>query len=427
LVEFAAWSEGATAKWVRAVLPLSGFLAADYDLAVTRRSARFGQGIAMNGSSFLNKKVLGAFVLVLMLGAAALVWVERMPLLAWYYVHKLAKADEADRGVWVDRVAGLGEPALGDLFECLNDASSECCANARLALEKLTARWGNGDTRTISLALRCGREFPRMSPAGRRNVLELAAGWFKQGPPEAGSTAGLVPPGARLLAEAAATKDTDVQTHALELCGVLTRQPQASEALSSARELVRVCLASDKPEVRVRAVQLTLEPGMDLSEEVVSLLADPAVEVRRAAMLAVGPSCPANDGIVADALMPNLHDSDEEVRALCDKALRSRNLTPKQIKLAWQLYHPDPAERNKVFHVLFRSRELDPTRLLDQLSHDPAESVRSNALSAMAMWNPEAMRQVVVKMAEQDPAETVRDLAKKWLDNPRTFIPGCPD
>jgi hypothetical protein len=381
----------------------------------------------MTGSSFLNKKVLGALFFVLLMGAAALVWVERTPLLSWYYVHNLAKAKEADRGVWVERVAGLGEPALGDLLECLNDPSPECCDNARAALEKLTAQWGPGDTRTISLALRCGREFQRMSPDGQRNVLELAAGWFAQGPQDAGTTAGLVPPGARLLAEAVVTKNADVQAHALELCGVLTRHPQGNEALSSARELVRVCLASDKPEVRVRAVQLTLQPGMDLAEQVVPLLADPAVEVRRAAILAVGPGCPANDGVVEDVLFPSLHDSDAEVRALCDKALRSRGCTPQQVKLAWQMTHPAAAERNKVFVVLLRARDFDPSRLLNQLSQDPAESVRSNALSFMAMWNPEAMRPIVAKMADHDSADTVKDLAKKWLENSRTFVPGYPD
>jgi hypothetical protein len=347
--------------------------------------------------------------------------------LACYYVHNLAKADDADRGVWVERVVGLGEPALGDLLECLTDPSPQCCANVRVALEKLSAQWGNGDTRTVSLALRCGREFQRMSPAGRRNVLELAAGWFKQSSVEAGSPAGLVPPCARLLAEAVAAKDAELQAPALELCAVLHKQPQGHEALSAARELVRVCLTSEKPEVRLRAVQLTLQPGMDLAEQVVPLLADPAVEVRRSAMLAVGPACPANDGILEDVLYPSLHDSDEEVRVLCDKALRSRGRSPQQIKLAWQVTHPAATERNKVFNVLLHARNLDPTSLLDQLSRDPAESVRSNALSAMAMWNPDAMRVRVAQMAEHDPADTVKDLARKWLDNPRTFIPGCLD
>ena len=165
----------------------------------------------MNGSSFLNKKVLGAFVLVLLLGAGGLAWMERTPLLACYCVHNLARAKEADRAVWVNRVVSIGEPTLGDLLDCLNDPADDCCGNAHAALEKLTAEWGPGDARTVSLALRCGREFPHMSAAGRRNVLELAVGWFPPTPNEGSNTAGLVPPCSRLLAEAVATKDAVVQ------------------------------------------------------------------------------------------------------------------------------------------------------------------------------------------------------------------------
>ncbi len=198
----------------------------------------------MNASCFLNKKVLGALVLVLLLGAAGLVWMERTPLLAWYYVRNLARAGEADRDVWAERVAGLGEPALSDVLDCLNEPSPQCCANARAALQKLTAAWGAGDARTIALALRCGREFQHMSPPGQQSVLELAAGWFTARPDDGGNVAGLVPPCSRLLAEAGATKDSEVQARALDLCDVLTRQPQGNEALSSARELVRACLKS---------------------------------------------------------------------------------------------------------------------------------------------------------------------------------------
>ncbi len=399
----------------------------------------------MNASHFLNKKVLGALVLVLLLGAAGLAWMERTPLLACYYVRNLAKAGDADRAAWVDRVAGLGEPALDDVLECLNDPSPSCCGNARAALEKLTSQWGPGDARTVALALRCGREFQHFSSAGQRNVLELAAGWFTSHADDPAATAGLVPSCSRLLAEAVATKNPEVQAHALELCGVLTRQPQGNEALSSARDLVRTCLASDQADVRVRAVQLTIPtprpgadpfdpdtaPGMDLLEQVTLLLNDPAAEVRRAALLAVGP---ARDAVLDNVLLRCLHDPDADIRRLCERTLKSRGLTPFQIRLGRQLTDSSPVERRKVFKLLRHARELDPTGpemdprvWLEELSRDPEGSVRLHCLTAMALWNPEIMRPRVAEMANLDPSDTVREKAQWWLENPGIFRLNFPD
>jgi hypothetical protein len=369
----------------------------------------------MNGSNFLNKKVLGVLVLALLLGTAVLVWMERTPLLACIYVHKLAKASEADRAVWVDRVAGLGEAALNDVLECMNDASPQCCGNARAVLAKLTNRWGPSDPRTIAMAHRCGREFQRMSPAGQRNILELAAAWFVAGANDQAATAGLLPPGSRLLAEAVATKDPEVQARALELCAVLTRQPQGNDALSSSRDLVRACLSSDDPTVRARAVQLTLQPGMDLSEQVVPLLADPAAEVRRAAVLAVS----LDDAVLDDVLLPCLHDPDEEVRTQCEAVLTNRGRTPQQIKLGRLLTHPDPLERIKVFKLLHDAPELDPAVWLQRLSHDPSPAIRIAAVRVMTEDLLVPPRERISEMAQSDPSESVAWVAQCYLQKLR--------
>ena len=368
----------------------------------------------MNGSNFLNKKVLGALALVVLLGAAVLLWMERTPLLTCYYIHNLTTAGEGEREVWVDRVVSLGEPALPDVLDCLNDPSPVCCGNARAVLDKLTAEWGASDARTVSLALRCGRDFQQMSPEGRKNVLDLAVSWFSPAK-TGGNTASLVPPCSRLLAEAVAGKNPDVQAHALELCGVLAEQPQGNEALSSGRELVRVCLASDKAAVRVRAVQLTLNPGMDLLEQVAVLLNDPAVEVRRAAMLAVGPANPVGDVVLEDVLLPSLHDSDAEVRRLCEAALRSRGRTPRQIKLGRLLTDPNPVERIQVLDLLLQSPELDPGVWLQRLSHDPSPAIRAAAVRAIKELSLVQLNERITEMAASDPSPTVSLLARRYL------------
>jgi len=342
---------------------------------------------------------------------------ERAPLLAWYYVRKLAQANEGHREVWADRVAGLGEPALEGVMDCLNNPSPTCCGNARAVLDKLTAKWGLDDARTISLALRCGRDFQHMSPEGQKNVLDLAAGWFAPSSDERGSGGGLVPPCSRFLAEAVATKNADVQAHALDLCSVLIKQPQGNEALSSSRELARVCLASDKAAVRVQAVQLTLHPGMDLLEQVAALLGDPAVEVRRCAILAVDPESPAGEGVLDDVLLPSLNDPDEEVRDLCEAVLRRRGRTPRQIQLGRLLSHPNPVERIQVIDLLLQAPDYDPAIWLRRLTHDPSPAIRAAAIRAIKEQSFVQLNDRINEMSQSDPSPTVVFLARRYLAN----------
>ncbi len=160
-------------------------------------------------------------------------------------------------------------------------------------------------------------------------------------------------------------------------------------------------------------------PGLDLSEQVVTLLSDPAVEVRRAALLAVRL---AKDTVLEDALLPCLHDPDPEVRRLCEEALRFRGRTPQQIKLGRLLTDPSPAQRRKVLLLLPSMPELDPILWLQKMSRDAEGSVRINTLTPMALY-PEALRPRVEEMSRQDPKETVRQQAKVWLENPRIFLP----
>jgi hypothetical protein len=339
------------------------------------------------------------------------VWIEHTPLLAWFYVRQLAKAGEADRTVWVERVAGLGEAALDDVLGCLSDPSPPCCDNARAALEKLTARWGPGDPRTIALAHRCGREFQHMSPAGQRNMLELAASWLTGAADDPTAAAGLMPPTSRLLAEAVAAKDVEVQARALDLCAALVRQPHASDALSSSRELIGACLGSADAAVRVRALRLTLQPGLDLSEQLTPLLADPVAEVRRAALLAVS----LDDSVLDDVLLPCLHDGDEEVRAQCEAVLTNRGRTPQQIKLGLLLTHPNPVERIKVLKLLHDAPELDSTAWLQRLSHDPSPAIRIAAVRVMVEELSAPPRERIGEMAQSDPSESVAWVAQCYL------------
>jgi len=354
------------------------------------------------------------------MAGAGVTWMERTALLTWYYVRGLCQAPEDQRDRWVERVAGLDEAVLPALLECLHQPTPAICTNVQAALARLTNHWGIADGRTVEWTLHAAREFPHLSCAGQQGILDLTAHWFV-GPVATTPAAGLVPACARLLTEVAGSSDPEIQAHALELCAVLLAQPQGPEALSASREVVRTCLRASSPAQRIRAIQLGLHPGMDLLEQVVALLADPVAEVRRAAMLAVGP---ASQVVRDEGLLPSLHDPDPEVRRLCEAALRARGLRPEHLKLGRLLTDPHPVVRLQVLDQLLRTADLDPGLWLRRLSHDPSPAVRVAALRVMSQQQSVDLSDRIEQMTRSDPSPTVCKLARYyWSCHPRT--PPC--
>jgi hypothetical protein len=364
------------------------------------------------------KKLVAAGVLLVLLVGAGAVWTERVHLRSWYYLRGLAQAGEADRAVWVERIAGLGEPAVEGLLDQLGGEDDRACQNAAAALDHLARGWGCGDPRTVDLVGREARLFGRMSPAAQASALHGMAGWFHDGRP----AAGLVPACARLLSDSAGVAGPEVLQAALELSAVLLRQPHSSEAVRPARDLARAGLRAESPDNRLLAVRLGLHPGMDLLENIVGLLRDPAVEVRRAAVLAVGP---AEQVVRDEGLLPSLHDPDPEVRKLTEAALKGRGLRPEHIELGRLLTHPDHRMRVKVLDYLREAHDLDPGLWLRRLSHDPKESVRAAALRKMSHETVIDLTDRIDQMARSDPSPTVAQLAQYYLSRKRQSR--CPE
>jgi hypothetical protein len=261
----------------------------------------------MAGCAMWSRRFLTALLLVFLLGCGIVAWRERAALLSWFYVHNLAHASESSRQRWLGRVANLGEMALPGLLDCLKQADSLVCANARAALELMTRTWGSGDARTADLALRLAREFDRFSVEGQKQVLDLAADWFRAGRRQADGPARIALASAcgNLLGESAAVNDEEVRAGALELCGLLLSQPgekHSGKPLDPALKLAASALRSSSADNRLHAVRLSLHPGMaDLLEQVATLLGDESVQVRRAALVAVSR---ARDAVHDDQLLP---------------------------------------------------------------------------------------------------------------------------
>jgi hypothetical protein len=352
-----------------------------------------------------NRKFLGGLVVVLLLLGVA--WIVRGQLLAWFYLHQLASAPQATRDAWVERVAGLGEEAVPGLLDRLRRPDAQVCANCGAALDRLAQDWGVEDPRTAALAQRLAREFGRASAAGQLQALGLATAWFAAQPPPA-----LLPPAARLLGEAASAADADVQGAALELCAAVVKQPEHAEALRPAQDLVSAGLHSPSAGNRLRAVQLALQAGMDLLEQVTALLKDSDAKVRQAALLVVGP---ARDLVPDECLLSSLHDSDPEVRRLCELALGGRGLRPEYVELGRLLTDPRPANRLAVLDHLGRSPDLDTGLWLRRLSHDPSPAVRVAAMRAMTQMPYLHLSDRIDQMARSDPSPTVSQLARYYL------------
>ena len=164
---------------------------------------------------------------------------------------------------------------------------------------------------------------------------------------------------------------------AVELLPLLSRCDDADTA-DRCKALVRAGLTGEH---KAAAVRPAVHPDYGLKADVVPLLDDPAADVRRAAMAAVGPAG-GTEVVGTEDLFRWLNDADAEVRMLCEAALNTRGLDPDQIDAGRRLTHPEAGERLKLLLALQRGRGTtfaDPGPWLERLSRDPDPAVRAGA------------------------------------------------
>jgi hypothetical protein len=361
-------------------------------------------------------------LLLVLLVAAGVAWLERTPLQCWYYMRGLSGASEAERDVWIGRLTGLGEPAVEGLLDCLGSEDDRSCRNAVAALNHLACEWGCSDPRLVDLVGRQAKFFSRLDPDIQAEILQGMAGWFTGEPP----AEGLVAVCSRVLRDTAGNSSASIQQAALDLAEILLRQSEGNDALPATRDVARAALRSPSVENRLRAIHLGLHAGMDLFASMVGLLRDPAAEVRRAALLAVGP---ARQAVTDEGLLFCLHDDDQQVRRLAEAILTSpaklggRGLRPEHVRLGRLLTHPDHLTRLSVLDHLRESTDLDPGLWLRRLSHDPKDSVRAAAVRVMSRLTLVDLSDRLDQMARSDPSPTVAQLAQYYLTQKRSPEP----
>lgn len=302
---------------------------------------------------------------VLTLAVAAGVW-QRERLWVWYCAERLERAADDRRDDWAAKLAAVGEPAVPTLLGLLRHDQPGVCVAAGRGLDRVVTDWPTDDPRRRAFARQFVAAAPRFSTPGRSAGLDL-------------------------LPAVLACADPEV-----------TQQ---------AREMIAVAAKSESVELRVQSVAAALKAGGGMYDAIAPLIADPEVEVRRAAVLALGPGREGATPVLADDdLLRCLHDPDPEVRRLGDMSLRSRGRSPRDIRLGWRYTAPDPAERQKLLTDLAHEQELDVAVWLDRLTADPDPAVRAGA-ARLAFERRTGLRDRLEQMSQSDPDGTVRRIA----------------
>jgi hypothetical protein len=362
-------------------------------------------------------RIKGLICLGVIAALAIGLWLERTPLLTWYYIRGLTKAVEEDRDEWVDRVVSLDQAAVPALVDCLRRDDAQVCANARAALDCLIQHWGTSDSRSLALAERLALIFSGGSLACQQSILELQTVLTVPGHDNAPPAAGIVVAAGRILTAVCRGTNKELQPHALVLADILVDQEPSAEVLGAIRDLTRSGLLAADATSRARALRLVrcraLNNEKDLLQLALPLLHDASANVRRQAICAVGLK---PDVISSEDLLAWLHDPDKEVRRWCEKALRSpqRNLSQLQVELGRLITDDRAKERLKAFRYLRRDENLEPGELILRLSYDPEDAVRLAAVRAAADCHVAKLADRVREMANSDRSPTVRQNAETY-------------
>lgn len=348
----------------------------------------------------------------LLLACVGLLWWMDFDPTTWYRLRSLSQAIDSNRADSAERVAELGWSAQPGLIRLLRSGDEVVCQNAQAGLACLYRRCGPDDPQMPGQIQKLASAYPALPPMGQAALLRVASESLPEG---TNATPEVRAAWLGVLSEVNAEMPENVRVAGLELADWLLKDSPSPETFAPARQVIQSCLTAEEPSVRLRAVQMSLVPGLELEKEIARLLRDPVVEVRRAAIVVAGPA----PRVLDETLLPSLRDPDPDVQQLAEAALRGRGLTSQHIKLGRMLTDSNPRERLKVLDHLQESAELEPSVWLRRLSHDPADSVRATTVRVMAEQTMLDMTDRLEQMRRSDPSPTVSQLAGFYLKQGR--------
>ncbi len=359
----------------------------------------------------------GKYILLALLTITALgglgFW-QRGPLVAWWHVRALVRADDDTREGRVRAFAPLGEDAIGPLLTALQSDDESTCRNLEFGLRATAHEWNASEPRTLRTMEAVRDRFAGLSSAGKNSVLHFAAAFASR------DDDGALPANlARVFGDlmAAGEPDDQLRPAALSLAGALVERAPAGQWQSICRGLALKGLADARGATRVAAIQLVLREPLrkdgELLNRIVPFLRDGEASVRRLALVALGTN---TDVVREEDILPLLHDADPEIQHLCEVVLRSRGLSDAHVRLARLISDASPAVRLQVIPLLRQAADLDVDVWLRRLTLDPAPAVRAAAARIASHDPSDDLRRRLDEMAQTDPSPTVREIAQFYVD-----------
>ena len=301
--------------------------------------------------------------LVGFLAIAMLIW-QYPALILEYDWYRFQSAAEADDSKYALALSRHGEPTRLAVLDCLQSTKPGYQASAGKAIKALVRIWGSDSSTATEFVARLSASYAGFPPEGRQTVREL------------------LPELLRLPGNAAEDvwKSTDADLR---------------------REIVAV-------------VRKSMPERFDLA---VARLNDPEPEIRRAALLIVGPGSDTGmDALDTERIIAYLHDPDDVVREICSSCLKTRGLSESDVRMARRLTHPEPRERLELLLDLRRERGTDDlNRWLERLSRDSNAAVRLGSARVAAERRVVDFGDRLREMSRDDPDGTVRRQAEFYL------------
>ena len=151
-------------------------------------------------------------------------------------------------------------------------------------------------------------------------------------------------------------------------------------------------------------------PINDAAAPAAAYISDPDASVRQQALVGFASR---RDLLSEEAILPLLYDPNPAVAFLAKRTLMARGLTTEQVALCGQIVHPVARRRAGVIPQLLNRTDIDPVVWLLQLSRDPDESVRVQAVEALATRDTPEARRRLREMAQTDESARIRAAAAK--------------
>jgi hypothetical protein len=360
------------------------------------------------------RSMAGWLLAALAVAAACLFFLGIDRAVAWWRVRQLLAAEPQARALLIDELAKHPASSCRQLAEILveEDDTDRAAILGEALCQVGRESGGAADpamAESLDMILKGHRTFP---PAGKEQAALWAASMVERVPDGARPTSEFVIGAHRLVELGRVSAEPAPRAATMRLAVSLAKANLTEETLSRFRELARSGIADADPRVQLAAISLATLPAMRMLDEVAHCLGSHSAEVRRGALLVLGPN---PEVLNEDALLPLLHDADPQNASLAQSALVARGLSNDQIRLGRLIADPKPTHRLEVLDHLEGPADVDVAMWLKRLSHDTSPAVRSAAARAMAQAGGQDLKERLAQMAEGDPSPTVSRLARHFM------------